>query len=106
MTNILKPYQNINKIELGIDEAGRGCLFGDLFIAGVIFSNNIDELINEHKITIKELESQKKVHVFSLLTLHKTTLAQMDERSKITKYIEHLDIMKEHYNVEFRGFNM
>jgi|SaaInlStandDraft_5_1057022.scaffolds.fasta_scaffold01690_11 ribonuclease HII len=60
MTNILKPYQNINKIELGIDEAGRGCLFGDLFIAGVIFSNNIDELINEHKITIKDSKKMSK----------------------------------------------
>jgi hypothetical protein len=24
----------------------------------------------------------------------------------ITKYIDHLDVMKEHYNIEVRGFNM
>ena len=34
MTHNLKPFQNANAIELGIDEAGRGCLFGDLFVAG------------------------------------------------------------------------
>jgi len=32
----LLPYQDESKIELGIDEAGRGCLFGPVFIAGVI----------------------------------------------------------------------
>jgi len=68
--------------------------------------NTLNTKVSEHKVTIKELESQKKVHVFSLLTLHKSTLAQMDERSNITKYIDHLDIMKEYYNVEIRGFNM
>lgn len=67
---------------------------------------NIQTKVDEHKVLIKELESQKKVHVFSLMTLHKSTLAQMDERSNITKYIEHLDIMKDHYNVEIRWFKM
>jgi hypothetical protein len=30
----------------------------------------------------------------------------MDERSHITKYIDHLDTMKEHYNLEMRWFTM
>lgn len=62
MTNTLKlkPYQNIDKIELGIDEAGRGCLFGDLFVAGVIFPTNIEELINEHKVIIKDSKKLSK----------------------------------------------
>jgi hypothetical protein len=68
--------------------------------------NTLNTNISDHKIIIKELESQKKVHVFSLLTLHKSVLAKMDERSMITKYIDHLDVMKKHYNVEIRGFNM
>ena len=58
---LLKPYQELNKIELGIDEAGRGCLFGDLFVAGVIFPKNIQELINIHKVVIKD--SKKDVSV-------------------------------------------
>ena len=60
MTNNLKAYQNSNLIELGIDEAGRGCLFGDLFVAGVILPNNIQELIDEHKVTIKDSKKMSK----------------------------------------------
>ena len=54
MNNKLKPYQNADAIELGIDEAGRGCLFGDLFVAGVILPKNIEELIDIEKVTIKD----------------------------------------------------
>ena len=60
MNYILKPYQNENITEIGIDEAGRGCLFGDLFVAGVIFPNNIIELINEHKVVIKDSKKMSK----------------------------------------------
>ena len=35
--NILKQYENENDIEVGLDEAGRGCLFGPVCIAGVIW---------------------------------------------------------------------
>ena len=58
--DLLKPYQELNKFELGIDEAGRGCLFGDLFVAGVIFPNNIQELITENKIVIKDSKKMSK----------------------------------------------
>jgi len=50
----LLPYQDESKIELGIDEAGRGCLFGPVFIAGVILPSNIQELID------KENEGKKR----------------------------------------------
>ena len=58
--NNLKAYQNFDKIELGIDEAGRGCLFGDLFVAGVIFPKNIQELIDENKVVIKDSKKMSK----------------------------------------------
>jgi ribonuclease HII len=35
--NILKQCENENNIEVGLDEAGRGCLFGPVCIAGVIW---------------------------------------------------------------------
>ena len=60
MNNKLKAYQNIDKIELGIDEAGRGCLFGDLFVAGTILPQNIHELIDEHNVTIKDSKKLSK----------------------------------------------
>lgn len=34
---ILKQYHEKDKLEVGIDEAGRGCLFGPVCIAGVIW---------------------------------------------------------------------
>ena len=34
---ILKQYENEKDIEVGLDEAGRGCLFGPVCIAGVIW---------------------------------------------------------------------
>ncbi len=58
--NNLKSYQNFDKIELGIDEAGRGCLFGDLFVAGVIFPKNIQELIDENNVVIKDSKKMSK----------------------------------------------
>ena len=66
MNNNLKAYQNFNKIELGIDEAGRGCLFGDLFVAGVILPKNIQDLIDEHKVDIRDSKKvSKKKRVIS-----------------------------------------
>lgn len=60
MNHKLKSYQNIDKIELGIDEAGRGCLFGDLFVAGVILPKNIEDLIEDHKVVIKDSKKVSK----------------------------------------------
>lgn len=36
---MLKQYSDKNKIEVGLDEAGRGCLFGPVCVAAVIWSN-------------------------------------------------------------------
>lgn len=54
MKNTLLPYQNENRLEIGIDEAGRGCLFGRVYIAGVILPNNIVELCEENNIVIRD----------------------------------------------------
>lgn len=34
---ILEQYNSLNDIEVGLDEAGRGCLFGPVCVAGVIW---------------------------------------------------------------------
>jgi len=36
----LKQYKNENNIEVGLDEAGRGCLFGPVCVAGVVWLKN------------------------------------------------------------------
>ena len=58
--NTLKPYQDIDKVEIGIDEAGRGCLFGSLFVAGVILDPNFESLMTEQKIVIKDSKKLSK----------------------------------------------
>jgi ribonuclease HII len=60
MKNSLLPYQNEGVVEVGIDEAGRGCLFGRVYIAGVILPNNILELCEEEDIIIKDSKKMSK----------------------------------------------
>ena len=36
-------YKDDDAIEVGLDEAGRGCLFGRLYVGAVIFSNDITD---------------------------------------------------------------
>ena len=61
--NILTPFYHNNKniIEIGIDEAGRGPLFGRVYCAGVVFPNNIDLNFSQIKDS-KKFTSQKKIN--------------------------------------------
>jgi ribonuclease HII len=54
------PYQNEDVLEVGIDEAGRGCLLGRVYVAGVILPNNIIELCEEENIIIKDSKKMSK----------------------------------------------
>jgi ribonuclease HII len=58
--NKLLPYQNKDVLELGIDEAGRGCLFGRVYVAGVILPDNILELCDQENIIIKDSKKLSK----------------------------------------------
>lgn len=64
----------------------------------------INAQIVEHLESIKKLEWEKKVHVYSLIKKHQKILTQLDERSHITKYMDHLTAMSKHYDFEARGF--
>ena len=47
---MLKPYQTAGVIEAGCDEAGRGCLAGDVYAAAVILPPDFEnELLNDSK---------------------------------------------------------
>ena len=35
-------FKEDEKVEVGLDEAGRGCLFGRLYVGAVAFSNEMD----------------------------------------------------------------
>lgn len=48
------------KIEVGLDEAGRGCLFGPVFTAGVIWNGEKnDDIIDSKLISKKKIENIK-----------------------------------------------
>ncbi len=55
---MLQQYLDGNKIEIGIDEAGRGCLFGPVCVAAVIWLPE-DPLI--HRERPPEIKDSKKV---------------------------------------------
>ena len=51
--NKLKQYENESHIEVGLDEAGRGCLFGPVCASGVIW-------LKEDKEDTPEIKDSKK----------------------------------------------
>ena len=58
---MLEQFYESDKIELGIDEAGRGCLFGPVCVAGVVWVNedpNPDLQIKDSK---KMSEKKRKI---------------------------------------------
>jgi len=58
---MLQKFHKENCIEVGIDEAGRGCLFGPVCIGTVYLTNYDDPLINEIKDSKKLSEKKKNI---------------------------------------------
>ena len=58
---MLEQFYEKDKIELGLDEAGRGCLFGPVCVAGVIWIN--EELNRDLQIKDSKKMSEKKRHI-------------------------------------------
>ena len=56
---IIKDYYEKDKLEVGIDEAGRGCLFGPVSVAAVIWNPEISDPTIEIKDS-KKLSEKKK----------------------------------------------
>ena len=57
----MKYYYNKDKIEAGVDEAGRGSLFGRIYAAAVIFPKEKRETVEELMINdSKKLTKKKK----------------------------------------------
>ena len=62
---MLKKYHTENILEVGIDEAGRGCLFGPVCIGAVILKDSDDPLMNEIKDSKKISEKKRnKLYYF------------------------------------------
>ena len=63
---MLKKYHTENLKEVGIDEAGRGCLFGPVCIASVSLTNLTDPLVDEIKDS-KKLSQKKREKLFTFI---------------------------------------
>jgi ribonuclease HII len=51
-------YKEDDVIEVGLDEAGRGCLFGRLYVGAVVFSNDTDDMF-DNGVALNEIRDSK-----------------------------------------------
>ena len=63
---MLKKYHTENILEVGIDEAGRGCLFGPVCIGAVILKDSDDPLMNEIKDS-KKISEKKRNKLYDFI---------------------------------------
>ncbi|MBX2796621.1 MAG: ribonuclease HII [Myxococcales bacterium] len=71
---------------LGIDEAGRGCVLGDLVIAGFLVSSPCDDTLrgagaddSKAMSATKRLEARERLRPLGEVTLHHVTAEQIDQ---------------------------
>ena len=66
----MKQYYKQNNLEIGLDEAGRGCLFGPVCVGAVVWPNQ-DPLFNEKDPPIKDSKkvSEKKRNILKELMM-------------------------------------
>ena len=62
---MLKKYYNKNKLEVGIDEAGRGPLFGRLYVGAVILPSEDFDTTNIKD--SKKLSARKRLMVYDYI---------------------------------------
>ena len=62
----MEQYHTKDKLEIGIDEAGRGCFFGPVCVAAVIWPNEEPDLTMEikdsKKLTEKKIKYSERIY--------------------------------------------
>ena len=92
---MLLPYLDENFIEAGVDEAGRGCLVGSLFVAAVILPKNFDNtLLNDSKKL-----SEKKRYLLRDIIIKEAISYSVEEIA--AEIIDEINIL----NATFLGMN-
>ena len=81
----LKQYQNIDVFEVGLDEAGRGCLFGPVCIAGVSWLDKDPENCIEIKDSKKCSEKYRRKCYDIIIEHSKAYSIQMIDNDTIDK---------------------
>ncbi|AMC10831.1 ribonuclease HII [Lutibacter profundi] len=112
----LKKYYLKNKIEVGTDEAGRGCLAGPVVAAAVILPNNFKHpLLNDSKQLTEKQRNLVRPFIEENALAFKVSYVFEDTIDKINilqasilamhKAIEKLQITPEHIIVDGNKFN-
>jgi ribonuclease HII len=60
MTDYKLFYENDDSVEVGLDEAGRGCLYGRLYVGAVVFSKDIEAFF-DNGATLKTIKDSKVI---------------------------------------------
>lgn len=60
MSDYKLRYTDDDAVEVGLDEAGRGCLFGRLYVGAVVFSNDMEDFF-DHGAALKEIKDSKLI---------------------------------------------
>ena len=81
---MLKKYHTENLTEIGIDEAGRGCLFGPVCVAAVSLNMNGNPLINEIKDS-KKLSQKKRDILYDIIKENSVYSIQLINEEVIDK---------------------
>jgi len=81
---MLKKYHTENLKEVGIDEAGRGCLFGPVCVASVSLTNLTDPLVNIIKDS-KKLSQKKREMLFTFIKENSIYSVKMIDHNIIDK---------------------
>ncbi len=56
----LRYKDDDDSIEVGLDEAGRGCLYGRLYVGAVVFSNELDDFF-DHGAALNQIKDSKVI---------------------------------------------
>ena len=81
----MEQYYEVDKIEAGIDEAGRGCLFGPVCVAGVIWINQEPEQVIKIKDSKKCTKKHREKCYEYILNHSKAYSIQMIDNNEIDK---------------------
>jgi len=79
-----------------------------LFWYNIYLEKKSEELttkVKELENSIKEVESDDSFKVFSLIDANKKVLKELEKRTKITNYIQHLYFLKQEYDLNFKWFS-
>lgn len=56
--------------------------------------------------SINEVENDKNIQIYRLIELNKSVISSYESMNKVTKYINHMNVIKGKYNLEFDWFDL